>query len=544
MIVDTNPPIPSIALSQTAANILQLGTGSGATTNLRFSKISHLAEKRNELGVFTVDDDKGTINGIAPSQNGYLGAVLNRAQIIFSALGSNPTDLQLDNAETRHLSLATGAKLGFYLVESGSTEDLNFGSTKPSVLFSFPSTNQGFENAKFTQTSNIARIAWEDITGGGDRDFNDLVVEVEAVATPIPLGSSLQSAREIIDLQSVNNQTVRATFSVQQDAGNKNHVSFYKIEDAQGTIIAKTGAVLKPGSAGYLEAAIQNRLTNVDLIGVNGQTIVSSSNIQGGAIYAPLLISNHKPDSANLDFSNVYTAYSAANTDKIDHIRLLGDNTFGFEDFKGGGDRDFNDTIVKANFTIVTTPPQSPKDLVMDIVKLDATVPDSSSVQLNLTNYAGQPLKADIVTNSNAAYQNNIGFYAVEDSIGTIKLTNGTSLKPGDANYAAEAIKNALTNSLQAGKNDRKLDLNITGGKIYAPVIVAQGTLNDFITKNPTNSGGANDIHAYFNYVGANADKVNHFRLIGDNTFGVEDMYGGGDKDFNDLVVSMKVKSV
>jgi hypothetical protein len=89
---------------------------------------------------------------------------------------------------------------------------------------------------------------------------------------------------------------------------------------------------------------------------------------------------------------------------------------------------------------------------------------------------------------------------------------------------------------------DSKTDLNITGGQIYAPVVVTQGTFNDFVDKNPTNGGCANNIHAYFNYIGANSDKTDHFRLIGNNTFGVEDMYGGGDRDFNDLVVKMNVK--
>jgi hypothetical protein len=43
--------------------------------------------------------------------------------------------------------------------------------------------------------------------------------------------------------------------------------------------------------------------------------------------------------------------------------------------------------------------------------------------------------------------------------------------------------------------------------------------------------------------VGANPDKVDHFRLIGNNTFGVEDLYGGGDRDFNDLVINLNVKT-
>ncbi len=190
-------------------------------------------------------------------------------------------------------------------------------------------------------------------------------------------------------------------------------------------------------------------------------------------------------------------------------------------------------------------------ELVLNVVKLagaDVNSPIGTKSQtapegrtIDLTDFVGQTLKADITTTSSAAYTNNIGFYAVEDSIGTIKLADGSFVKPGDANYAIEAIKSALTNSLQAGKTDSKLDQSIAGGKIYAPVVVTQGTFADFAAKNPTNIGGANNVHAYFNYLGANSDNVDHFRLIGNNTFGVEDMYGGGDRDFNDLVVKLNV---
>jgi hypothetical protein len=36
----------------------------------------------------------------------------------------------------------------------------------------------------------------------------------------------------------------------------------------------------------------------------------------------------------------------------MDHIRLLGNNTFGFEDLAGGGDNDFNDVIIQAKLTV------------------------------------------------------------------------------------------------------------------------------------------------------------------------------------------------
>lgn len=82
------------------------------------------------------------------------------------------------------------------------------------------------------------------------------------------------------------------------------------------------------------------------------------------------------------------------------------------------------------------------------------------------------------------------------------------------------------------------------GGGVYAPIVIAQGSLADFISKNPTNGGEGTQIHAYFNYLGANPDKFNHFRLDSPNTFAVEDMFGGGDKDFNDLVINMNVRTV
>ena len=190
--------------------------------------------------------------------------------------------------------------------------------------------------------------------------------------------------------------------------------------------------------------------------------------------------------------------------------------------------------------------------LVLNVVNLNSTLATGAigsksqglaqANMIDLSDYAGRALKADITTTSSAAYTNNIGFYIVEDAIGTIKLADGSTLKPGDTNYAVEAIKSALTNSLQAAQADTKLGQDLVGGRIYAPVVVAQGSLTDFVSKNPSNGGGANDIHAYFNFVGANSDNTDHFKLLANNTFGVEDMYGGGDLDFNDLVVTMNVK--
>jgi hypothetical protein len=445
-------------------------------------------------------------------------------------------------------TITTGNALNFIVDEKTFTDPdpgdvlsysakLADGKTLPTWL-KFDAASRTFSGTPFANDIRNLSVAVTATDKAGATVASNFSLNVNpAVITPPANPTTL------IDLRSVNDQPVQATFRTQRSGSSDNHVSFYKVEDTQGAIVAKNGTKLKPGDGGYLAAAIENRLTNIDLISLDGQTITSRSTLRGGAIYAPLLNANDTLYNLN-HLGNIYTPFSAANFDKVDHVKLVGENTLGFEDTSGGGDKDFNDTTVKFSLQIAPTISNGVQDLVLDTVKVDPKLPNSpTSVSIDLTSYTGQTLKADITNSGSSAYTNNIGFYVVEDAIGSIKLGDGKILKPGDANYAAEAAKNALENSLQASKSETKLDLNIAGGKIYAPIIVTKGTLKDLLAKNSTNGGGANDIHAYFNYLGANPDKVDHFRLIGNNTFGVEDMYGGGDKDFNDLVVNLNVKS-
>ncbi len=134
-----------------------------------------------------------------------------------------------------------------------------------------------------------------------------------------------------------------------------------------------------------------------------------------------------------------------------------------------------------------------------------------------------------------ANYNNFVAFYEVEDEQGT--LANG--LKPKDAGYAKAAIESALFKS--RFKSQEEKNLSVSGVKILAPIVVANGTFDDFLKQNPQNKANSN-IHAYFNYIGANTDNFDHFRLLGDNKFGVEDLYGGGDRDFNDVIIQLTVK--
>ncbi len=336
-------PLSLISTITPGTGIFQLSQGLGTFTGLRFNKISSQTSYRNELGIFTLDDDKGTINGITPDKSNYLTEVLKRSQVVFSTLSDSTIDKSLDSPFSRTVNLPINSKFGFYLALNTTADDAPSAS---SVVYSFPTSTGGFQNSQVSQVAGATQVAFEDTPGGGDRDFNDLIFQIEVAPSPAPLASGMQGSREIYDL--VNAETTnKATFEIKRDAGYNNHVGFYKIEDALGTIKVGT-TLLKPSDNGYRQAAVQGRIAGVDLEGVNGKTISSSGEFLGGAMYAPFLIANSP--TANSDFSNVYTAYSLGNADKVDHIRLLGDNTFGFEDLYGGGDRDFNDVIIKVTF--------------------------------------------------------------------------------------------------------------------------------------------------------------------------------------------------
>ncbi len=314
----------------------------------------------------------------------------------------------------------------------------------------------------------------------------------------------------------------------QQTGSKVNEIGIFAVDDATGKING-----IAPGAAGYLKAVTNSARSIFSTLG--GGFFESSSKreiflepntygffeVQDGSI-ADL---NQQLDNGQTP-TNVL--FSTPGTNGVIPIQLTNNDISGY-----------NVSVNK-------------DELVLNVTYLNGVMPTvvigaksqglAAGRTIDLTDLTGT-LKADIVTKSSAAYTNNIGFYAVEDAIGTIKIAGGGTSKPGDSNYAVEAVRNALANSgLQAGQTDSKLGQDITGGKIYAPVVVSQGSLSEFIS-NPTNSG-SNGINAYFNYVLGNADKQDHFRLIGDNTFGVEDMYGGGDRDFNDLVVNMNVKPV
>jgi predicted outer membrane repeat protein len=335
---------PTKALSKTPDDVFLIEGDSGSA-QFQFNLTQSNTPFVNEIGVFVVDNPSGSVNGIAPGNEGYLQAALSQAQVIFSALPGN----QFPNLRsTRQLSFDVGKAIAFYLVQDSTTDtvlsDLAAGRTPANVFFATTSANgDNFDHLQVSELGNSTfNLAWKDAVGGSDANFNDLAVNVKLTTNPPVLGTGLQGVqeRELIDLRDQLTGLVSAKFEVNSEAAFDNTFGFYAVDDPTGRI-----GNLNPGDPGYAEAAIAQRL---DL----------AVGLPGGKLLAPFVIADgtpeeflaKNPNNQSTQGTLAYFAYMGANPDRVDHIRLLGDNVFGFEDLFGGGDADFNDLVVQVNF--------------------------------------------------------------------------------------------------------------------------------------------------------------------------------------------------
>ncbi|MBE9200382.1 MULTISPECIES: phytase [unclassified Nodularia (in: cyanobacteria)] len=320
--------------------------GSSDTVQLQVSLTRTRPTQENELGVFTVDDAEGRINGIAPGDAGYAEAALGRAQAIFSAVHRLPTGFSRDNI-TRLVEFNSGDNLRFYVVPNGTTDEVQAGV--------IPITDVLFADAATQRVTDLGNdefsLAWK-VKPLRSSTYQDFEVKIQATEQPLPLGTGLQSGSqsELIDLRGIT-QSVQAEFVVNRDATFNNYVSFYRVTDENGGIDINGDRIadILPGEVGYAQAAVNARIPGIDLTTNNRRTTTYTATLEPGYIFAPFIIADGSP--ANMNDQQVYFPFLGANSTQVDHITMLGNNVFGFEDLQHG-DKDFNDMIVRVNLTV------------------------------------------------------------------------------------------------------------------------------------------------------------------------------------------------
>ncbi|MEA5567267.1 DUF4114 domain-containing protein [Anabaena sp. UHCC 0399] len=334
-----NNNIVSPELTKGSEDVFNIkGTNDKAILKITIASSTPNRNQLNELGIFNVDDAAGSIKddtgkSLLPGAEGYNKAALARAKVLFSTIANLPNGFSNSDV-IRSMQLDSGSNFRFYLVQSTTTQTVISKASYSDIVFSSIQNIQDLGNNVFSL------------------NFTNLAVNIQATNQSLDFGLSNQFGQQGStqgELLYVGDN-VNATFTVNREAAYDNFIGFYQVTDETGTININ-GTIYKPGDSGYTQAAINSRV--VGLTGTNQTTVTSNAKFNSNSIFAPFIIANGDPNTYISRGNSVYFSFLGANptSDKqVDHIRLLSNNTFGFEDLPNGGDQDFNDIIVRVNF--------------------------------------------------------------------------------------------------------------------------------------------------------------------------------------------------
>lgn len=339
------------------------GTG-GESVTVRFQWTFRNANFNNEVGVFVLDA-QGRVHGVAPGEAGFAYAAITspKSQVLFA---------HRENAGAwQELTFQAGDRLGFYLIQNSSTAQWlshnpdNLHNNGPVAFFSIDGANpDGFDHAH-TQTlrPGVQKMLWEDLWGGGDRDFNDVEFLVSEVELDIP-GEPGQFAPLTVQW-------------LGRDAHFNNEMGFFLVDDAEGRI-----GNLMPGDVGYAAAALNNSRRQV--VFCQGQSSASTNQflLPSEKYLGWYLIQNattdqflcQNPLNQKGHGPLAFFSYPGANPDGLSHVHYRNGNEMVWEDQTGGGDRDYNDLIFR--FELGTPPeippkPKQPEVTIDDVVGLE-----------------------------------------------------------------------------------------------------------------------------------------------------------------------------
>lgn len=337
----------------------------GSTQQITVKYASESTAGRDELGVFTVDSPDGTINGIAPGTAGYAAAALASAgqQVLFIQGASA--------GGTKTLNVKGGQLLVFYLIGNSSTSA--FLSSNPqndagkaSAFFSVTAANpDGVDHALTTADPQTGQVLmhWEDMRGGGDRDYND------AVITITPGAAASAAIGEALRISGGPAHTVATTFTLQPTrkavgsldgpvpGAAQGEFGIFIVSDALGTVSG-----IAPGSAGYLQAVLSSSTRQVifnagDPLGtqktlqIPGGALIGFYYIPGGTA-ASVLANNATNDASHTPIALL--SFDAANPDQDEHFRWIGPERGGTPVSAANGDSGLNLHLVDKLFASPT----------------------------------------------------------------------------------------------------------------------------------------------------------------------------------------------
>jgi hypothetical protein len=171
----------------------------------------------------------------------------------------------------------------------------------------------------------------------------------------------------------------------------------------------------------------------------------------------------------------------------------------------------------------------------------DKTSVAFSSGVFDLVNVTS-PQSIQLLATSVGRNRNTVVAYRVDSITGSIQNSSGDFVAPGDPGYALLAINNSLLAGdpvvFNFGDTD-ELSFTESNAELFGIALITNGTIGEFLANNPSNSKGGGP-NMFFSIGAANPDGRAHMVSLDAGVIGFEDLWGGGDADFNDVVIAFK----
>jgi hypothetical protein len=234
----------------------------------------------------------------------------------------------------RDINLINGQKLMFFEVVDNTLE----------AMLKSGSLDSSFRTLDVTKLTDSSATAAK----GGSILNLFLTSDVSGLGELI---SSQMGDAPVFDFSSLSGQTLTGDVLIAREASYDSSIGFYKLERSDGAVRdSLTDTLIMPGEVGYEAAAL--RSTNLfsgfgTLATANGVNKTATLEaFKDAGLLAPY--------ARVATTGETYFSFGAANSDGLNHFRVLGSGILGLEDIKGGGDRDFDDVIVRFNFSLST----------------------------------------------------------------------------------------------------------------------------------------------------------------------------------------------
>ena len=280
----------------------------------------------DEIGYVVLNSDESSLT---------IDQFKTRARTIFNSLENNDVTLTNTTSDlySQEFYVANNQRIQLFKVSDGSIADIT--SLTDSKLSYFSISELG-DDSTLMKTSDGMSVTLT--TTSVDPGIDELI-------------GNLQYEAPLLDFASVPNKlgSISGTLEYAREANYDSVIGFYRVADINGGVIdSVTGNIIQTSDAKYKDYALasSNLVTELaDISIADNQTASKEITIDENSIIAPYALSN----------GETWFAFGAANSDGINHFKSFGTNSFGLEDVDGGGDKDYDDFIVKFDFNSVST---------------------------------------------------------------------------------------------------------------------------------------------------------------------------------------------